>query len=106
MQCVSSLLLYVSLHALYLAQDMYVSSWFASPDRGLQVDAYENQGTTKVPDYVLRSTYMTAGLYYFGFTSAMNRTNAETGAAILDFLLTNGSETIFVVRNNVSPTHI
>lgn len=86
----------------WVAQDMYVSSWHSSPVRALQVDAYENQGTTVDPSYVLRSTYILKGLYYFGFTTVMNRTNAETGAPVLDFLLTNGSETIFVARNDVS----
>lgn len=82
---------------------MYVSSWLINPIRTLQVDAYQNQGTTAEPKFVLQSTYTHAGgLSYFTFTALLNRTNAKTGLPIYDFLLTNGTETVYVLRNNVS----
>lgn len=82
---------------------MFVSSWLISNIRTLQVDAYENQGTVLDPNYVYRSSYKNdKGLYYFTLTSMLNRTNSETGLPILDVILTNGSETIYMMRNEVS----
>lgn len=67
----------------------------------LQIDAYENQGSKSEPVYVLRSSSQLPGLYYFTLTTSLNRTNSETGLPVFDFLLTNGSEIIYVLRNQV-----
>jgi hypothetical protein len=82
---------------------MFVSSWLLTPVRTLQVEAYENKGTIIDPDYVLSSTYrQDGGLYYVSIGSLLGRKHPETGLPIYDFLLTNGSETVYIMRNNVS----
>jgi hypothetical protein len=81
---------------------MFVRSWLLTPVRMLRVEAYENQGTTAVPNYVLRSTYTRrGGPYYLAVSRVLGQTHPETGLPLFDFLLTNGSETIYVMRNQV-----
>lgn len=99
----SNLLIQSYRFLVWSAQDMFVRSWLLTPVRTLRVEAYENQGTTAVPDYVLRSTYTRrGGPYYLAVSRVLGRTHPETGLPLFDFLLTNGSETVYVMRNNVS----